>query len=246
MRFLYKGTLVLALLLFLLVTAGCADQINSEAPPAPCPSPTCRVVIPPCQLPALLGMGMPRDAASQLGFLPYVATWLPDSVSWYSAQAYPPGQSSIHLLPSQPRPLMRVEYARYFPRLYNASALHSVIAFDETPQALGFTTNITIPGQIVGVTVTAKVEINGHAATYFELQGLTGDNETTVIGVEWQTGTLWVRVTAVTSGRYLPVSLGDGEDIVAWAGTSKDELLRVARSASIYAGCDKHLVKLPG
>lgn len=241
MRLLYKLTLTLALLACLLVTPGCTNQSEAEAPPPPCPSLTCRVVIPPCQPPALLGMGMPRDAGSQLGFLPYVAMWLPATVSWYSAQAYPSGQSSIQLLPSQPRPLMRIEYARYFPRPYNTYAVHAVIAFDETTQALGLTTNITIPGQTVVIKSTALEDINGHTATFFELQGSTGNNETTVIGVEWQSGTLWVRVTAVASGRYLPISSVDGDDIVAWEGTSKDELLRVARSASSYTGCDRNI-----
>jgi len=186
-------------------------------------------------------MGMPRNAGSQLGFLPYVAMWLPATVSWYSAQAYPSGQSSIQLLPSQPRPLMRIEYARYSPRPYNTYAVHAVIAFDETTQALGLTINITIPGQTVVIKSTALEDINGHTATFFELQGSTGNNETTVIAVEWQSGTLWMRVTAVASGRYLPISSVDGDDIVAWEGTSKDELLRVARSASSYTGCDRNI-----
>ncbi|MGZ3682113.1 MAG: hypothetical protein ACXVDI_26435, partial [Ktedonobacterales bacterium] len=203
-----------------------------------------RVVIPPCQPPALVGVGMPRDAASQLGFVPYVATWLPDTVSWYFSEPLSSG-SSIQLLPSQPRPLMRTEYAQFFPRPSNAYALHSVIAFDETTQPLGLTTNITVPGQSIEVTSTAVVEINGHAATYFELQsfpdftGSTATAQTTVIGVEWYIGTLWVRVTAVTSGRYLPISTVDGDDIVAWTGTNRDEILQVARSAGAYTNCDR-------
>jgi len=181
---------------------------------------------------------MPHDAVSQLGFLPYVATWLPDAVTWYTAQPYPAAPSSIHLLPGQPRPLMRIGYGFWFARPYNAYALHGVIAFDETTQTLDPKTNISVPGQTLGITTEATVDINGHAAMLFELQGSSGSSETRVIGVEWQAGTLWVRVTAVTSGRYSLLSNGEGDDVVAWEGTSTDELLSVARSARIYAGCD--------
>jgi hypothetical protein len=236
MRFLYKITPIFALLLFSLLTPGCA---NSGTAPPSCPSfpaTDCRIVIPQCKPPAIVGM--PHEAISRLGFHPYVATWLPETVTWYIGGAYS----------SQPRPLMRIEYAFWFPRPYNGYAPHAVIAFDETTQALGFTANIYVPGQTLRITSKTPVEINGHAATLFELQssGATGtststsnDGETHVIGALWQVGTVWVRVTAVTSGRYFLDINGNGDDVAAWEGTSTDVLLRVARSARVYTGCDK-------
>jgi len=185
---------------------------------------------------------MPRDAAAQLGFEPYVATWIPDAVYWYNAQPYSSDPSAIH-----PLPWMRLEYSFNFPRPYNAYAPHAVIAFDETTQPLSFTTNIRVPGQALAVTSKTPMDINGHAATLFELQssGTAGaTSETRVIGVQWQAGTLWVRVTAVTSGRYL-FSIGDGDDVAAWEGTSTDTLLHVARSAQVYTGCDKQASGTP-
>ncbi|HEU5347969.1 MAG TPA: hypothetical protein VFU63_05090, partial [Ktedonobacterales bacterium] len=231
------------------VLPGCATMVRREPPPpVPCPvgPPNgCRVVIPPCQPPAYLGMGMPHDAAEQVGFLPRVATWLPDDMTWYSAGPYLPGPSAVQSPPSQPRPLMRVGYGYWFPRPYNGYALHGVIAFDETKQELGFTTNIFVPGQTLAVTATAPIDINGQAAMLFELRssGASGakDNETHVIGVEWQDGTIWVRVTAVTSGRYALLPNGEGDDVVAWDGMSTDVLLRVARSARLYTGCGRNV-----
>ncbi len=243
----YTIPLVFALLFFSLITPACASQRSPGDVPSHCPqSPPagCRVVIPPCQPPVLLGLGIPRDAASQLGFQSYVATWLPDTVTWYTAQPYVADTSTIQLIPSQPRPLMRIGYAYWFPRLYNAYAPHVVIAFDETTKALGFTTNINVPGQTLAVTSKATVDINGHAATLFELEssvapGTSEKNATHVIGVEWQEGAVWVRITAVTSGRYFPDYRGEGDDVLAWEGMSNDVLLRVARSARIYTGCKK-------
>lgn len=231
MGFRHKILLLFALLLVSLVIPGCT---TSERPQPLCPPMGCRVIIPPCQPPALIGM--PHDTISHLGFRPYVATWLPDTVTWYIGGAYS----------SQPRPLMHIEYSYNFPRPYNGWAPHAVIAFDETTQALGFTTNIYIPGKTLRITSKTPVEINGHAATLFELQssGATGtstskDGETHVIGALWQVGTVWVRVTAVTSGRYFLDSNGNGDDVATWEGTSTDVLLRVARSARVYTGCDK-------
>lgn len=239
MRFRFRRALILTLLLCSLITPGCSSRGSAGLPPPPCPTGppnACRVVIPPCQPPALVGMGIPHDIASQLGFRPYVATWLPDAVTWYTGGAYS----------SQPRPLMRIEYAYFFPRPYNAYAPHAVIAFDETTQALGFTTTIYVPGQTLRVTSQTPEDVNGQAATLFELHssGATGantskDGETHVIGVLWQVRTVWVRVTAVTSGRYFQNSAGDGEDVAGWEGTNTDILLRVARSARVYTGCDK-------
>jgi len=183
MRFRYKRILILALLFCSLVIPGCT---RAETPPTSCPTDVCRVVIPPCQPPALLGMGMPHDATSQLGFRPNVATWLPETVTWYSAAPYTTEPSQVH-----PMPLMRLEYNYNFPRPYNAYAPHAVIAFDETTQALDYTTNIYVPGQTLSVTSKSQVDINGHAAMLFALQssGATGAaNATRVIGVQWQAG----------------------------------------------------------
>lgn len=235
MRFRYKMLLLFTLLLFSLVPPGCA---NSGTSPPSCPSfpaQDCRIVIPQCQPPAIAGM--PHDALTHLGFLPYVAIWLPKAVTWYTAEPY---LSS----PSQPRPLMRIGYGYWFPRPYNAYALHGVIAFDETKQELDFTTNIYVPGQTLAVTSKVPVDINGHTGTLFELQssGATGankDDETRVIGVEWQEGGIWVRATAVTSGRYAILANGEGDDVLAWDGMSTDVLLRVARSARPYTGCPR-------
>ncbi len=234
MRFQYKLLLILALLFCVMATPGC---VTAGKPPPSCPPMGCRVVIPPCQPPAYTGI--PRDTAAQVSFRPYVATWLPDDVTWYTGGAY-----SSQTLPGQPRPWMRLEYGYWFPRPYNAYAMHTVIAFDEATQALGPTTNIYVPGQTLTVTSKTPVEINGQAATLFELQGHSStsaheQNETHVIGVQWQTGTVWMRVTALTSGRYFLLPNGDGEDVAAWDGTSTDVLLRVARSAQVYTGCDK-------
>lgn len=239
MRLRNKIPLIGALMLFSLVIPGCT---TAEKPPVSCPPDACRVVIPPCQPPAHIGMS--HDAISQVGFVPYVATWLPDTVFWYTAQPYPVVPSSAHVLSGQPRPLMRIGYGYNFPRPYNAYALHGVIAFDETTQALGLTTNIYVPGQTLAVVSKASVDINGHAATLFELRGsasMDTASATHIIGVEWQTGTLWVRVTAVTTGRYALLSNGEGDDVVAWDGTSTDFLLRVARSARPYTGCGRNV-----
>ncbi len=232
MRLRYKRIPILALLFCSLAIPGCT---HAEAPPTQCPIDVCRVVIPPCQTPALPGEGIPSDAAAQLGFSPYVATWIPDTVYWYNAQPYSSDPSAIH-----PLPWMRIEYSYNFPRPYNAYAPHAVIAFDETTQPLSFTTNIRVPGQTLAVTSKSSADINGRTATRFELHssGATNAaNETRVIGVQWQAGALWVRVTAVASGRYL-FSIGDGDDVAAWDGTNTDVLLRVARSAQVYTGCD--------
>lgn len=234
MRFRYKRILILALLFCSLVFPGCTHAV---APADPCPPENCRVVIPPCQTSDLPGQGIPHDAAAQLGFRPYVATWLPEAVTWHSAAPYTSEPSQVH-----PMPWMRIEYSYNFPRPYNAYAPHAVIAFDETTQALGYTTNIYVPGQTLAVTSKSRVDINGHTAMLFALQssGATGAaNVTHVIGVQWQAGTVWVRITAVTSGRYFLDSKGNSNDILAWEGTSTDVLLRVARSAQVYTGCDK-------
>lgn len=233
MRFRYKRILILALLFCSLVIPGCT---HAEAPPLSCPPENCRVVIPPCQTSDLPGQGIPHDATAQLGFQPYVATWIPDTVYWYNAQPYSSDPSTIH-----PLPWMRIEYSYNFPRPYNSYAPHAVIAFDETTQPLSFTTNIRVPGQTLAVTSKTPVEVSGQPAMLFELHssGTTSTaSETRVVGVQWQAGALWVRVTAVTSGRYL-FSIGDGDDVLAWEGTSTDMLLRVARSAQVYTGCDK-------
>jgi hypothetical protein len=191
-------------------------------------------------------MGMPHDAAAQVGFQPHVATWLPDALTWYTAG---PTLSS----PSQPHPWLSIGYAYWFPRPYNGYAPHTVIAFDETKQQLGFTTNIYVPGQTLAVASRAPVDINGRAGTLFELRGagtlfeLRGagtptantDNETRIIGVEWRDGEVWVRATALTSGRYALLPNGEGDDVVAWDGMSTDVLLRVARSARPYGGCPR-------
>lgn len=246
MRLLYKAPLLLAVLWCVLVTPACSSSNRADLPPDPCPTGppnACRVVIPPCQPPAYLGMGMPHDAMSQLGFLPYVATWLPEEVTWYSAGAYSSDPSLVH-----PLPWMHLDYAYWFPRPYNAYAPHSVIAFDETAQPHDLTANIYVPSQMLRITSKTPVDINGHAATLFEVQssgasGSSAKNAVHVIGVEWQEGALWVRVTAVTSGHYFPESIGEGgegEDVAAWEGTSTDVLLRVARSARAYTGCDKN------
>jgi hypothetical protein len=236
----HKLTVLLILLLCSLILPGCATTANRNPPPDPCPtSPphACRVVIPPCQPPAYLGMGMPHDAAEQVGFQPHVATWLPDALTWYTA-------GSNLSSPSQPRPWMSVGYAFWFPRPYNAYAPHTVIAFDEARQELGFTTNIYVPGQTLAITSKTPVDINGQAGTLFELHD-TGtptastDNETRIIGVEWRAGEVWVRATAVTSGRYALLPNGEGDDVVAWDGMSTDVLLRVARSARPYDGCPR-------
>jgi hypothetical protein len=139
---------------------------------------------------------------------------------------------------------MRLEYGYWFPRPYNAYAMHAVIAFDETTQVLGFTTNIYVPGQTLTITSEMPMEINGQVATLFELHGQSStsanaNNDTHVIGVQWQAGTVWVRITAVTSGQYFLDSTGNSNDVLAWEGTSTDMLLRVARSAQVYTGCDK-------
>ncbi len=156
---------------------------------------------------------------------------------WYNAQPYSSDPSAIH-----PLPWMRLEYSFNFPRPYNSYAPHAVIAFDETTQPLSLTTNIRVPGQTLAVTSKTPVDINGYAATLFELQssGAAGaTNATRVIGVQWQAGTLWVRITAVTNGQYFLDSNGNSNDVLAWDGTSTDVLLRVARSAQVYTGCDK-------
>lgn len=231
MRLRYKPILILALLFCSLVIPGCT---HAEAPPPPCPPDVCHVVIPQCQPPARIGM--PHNAASQLGFRPYVATWLPDTVYSYGAQPYTSEPSLVH-----PLPWMHIGYMYDFPRPYNSWAPHAVIAFDETTQPLSFTTNIRVPGQKLAVTSKTPVEINGRQAMLFELHssGTTSTaNETRVVGVQWQAGALWVRVTAVTSGRYL-FSIGDGDDVLAWDGTRTDVLLHVARSAQVYTGCDE-------
>lgn len=245
MRLRYKRILMLALLFCSLATPGC---VHAKTPVNPCPPENCRVVIPPCQISALPGQGIPHDAATQLGFQPYVATWLPESVTWYTAQPYSSAPSAIQLLPSQPRPLMRLEYGYWFPRPYNTYAMHAVIAFDETTQALGYTTNIYVPGQTLSVTSKSQVDINGHAAMLFALQssGATGAaNATHVIGVQWQAGAVWVRVTAVTNGQYFLDSNGNNNDVLAWDGMSTDVLVHVARSAQVYTGCDKKTVGTP-
>ncbi|HEY1390122.1 MAG TPA: hypothetical protein VGF38_16415 [Ktedonobacterales bacterium] len=200
------------------------------------------MVIPPCLTSVLPGQGIPHNIAPQLGFQPYVATWIPDTVYWFNAQPYSSDPSAV-----RPLPWMRLEYSYNFPRPYNAYAPHAVIAFDETTQALGFTTNIRVPGQTLAVTSKSSLEINGQPAMLFELHGSGATNtanETRVIGVQWQARALWVRVTAVTSGRYL-FSIGDGDDVLAWDGTSTDVLLRVARSAQVYTGCDKQTPGAP-
>lgn len=234
-------------LLCSLAMLGC----GAEASAPPCPATVCHVVVPPCQTPALAGTGMPSDVASQVGFMPYVATWLPKAVYWYGAQPYPSTPSAVQLLPSQPRPLMRVEYAYDFPRPYNSFAPHTVIEFDETTQPLGLTQDMMAPGQALTVTSQENVTINGHAATYFEAQSSSAQDKTAVVGVEWQVGTLALRVTAVTSGRYVTLAPVDvktlevsadslssyGDDVLAWTGTNQDELLRVARGATTYTGC---------
>lgn len=237
MRFRHKRILILALILCSLAIPGCT---RAEAPHTQCPPLDCRVVIPPCQPPAPIGM--PHDAASQLGFRPYVATWLPDTVRWVAAAAYTSEPSLVH-----PLPWMHLNYDYNFPRPYNSWAPHTVIAFDETTQPLGIAANIYVPGQTLAVTSKTPVDINGHAATLFEVQssGASGANSSEknavhVIGVEWQEGSLWVRVTAVTSGHYYWESIGEGEDVAAWEGTNTDVLLRVARSAQVYTGCDKN------
>lgn len=240
MRVPRSSALVIMLCVVLLALPGCAVQFQSDSispgyTPS-CPPHICRVVIPPCQPPALVGLGMPRDAVSRLGFRPYVATWLPGSVSWYNAEALPADASSSRELPSEPRPLMRLEYTFNFPLPFHGYAPRPVIAFDETTQALGFTTNVTLPGQTLGVASETAVDINGVTGTLFELQATSGA-QTRVIGIAWQVGTLRIRVTAVTRGNYSP-SGGVGESIVAWSGTSNDELLRVARSSKVYIGCD--------
>ena len=242
MRLRYKLLLILALLLCSLAASGC---VTASEPPPSCPPMGCRVVIPPCQPPANLGMGMPRDTTAQVGFRPFVATWLPDEVTWYTGGAY-----SSYALPGQPRPLMRIGYGYWFPRPYNAYAMHVVIAFDETTQALGLTTDIYVPGQTLTITSKTPVEINGQAATLFELHGQSStstnaNNETHVIGVQWQTGAVWMRVTALTSGRYFLLPNGDGDDVAAWDGMSTDVLVHVARSAQVYTGCDKKTVGAP-
>jgi len=182
-------------------------------------------------------MGMPHDAAEQVGFQPHVATWLPDALTWYSAGSY---LSS----PSQPHPWMSIGYAYWFPRPYNAYAPHTVIAFDEVKQEIGFTANIYVPGQTLAVTSKAPVDINGQTGTLFELRGsgassVSKDNATHVIGVEWRDGEIWVRATAVISGRYALLPNGEGDDVLAWDGMSTDVLLRVARSARPYTGCPR-------
>jgi hypothetical protein len=182
-------------------------------------------------------MGMPHEAVSQLGFRPYVATWLPEEVTWYTAGAFSSDPSPVH-----PLPWASIGYGYWFPRPYNAYALHRVIAFDETTQTVDLTTNIYIPGQKQTPTTASKktVDINGHTATLFELQGAIGTpSETHVIGVEWREGTLWLRVTAVTTGQYFPDKLEHDNDVLAWDVTNTDVLLRVARSAQVYTGCDK-------
>lgn len=234
MRLRYKPILILALLFCSLVIPGC---MHTEAPPPPCPPDICHVVIPQCQPPAPIGM--PHEAVLHLGFRPYVATWLPNTVYSYGAQPYSSEPSLVH-----PLPLMHIGYMYDFPRPYNGWAPHAVIAFDETSRALGLTTNIYVPGQTLTVTSKTPVEINGQTATLFELQGqestgTSANDATHVIGVQWQTGSVWLRVTALTSGRYFLLPNGDGEDVAAWDGMSTDVLLRVARSAQVYTGCDK-------
>lgn len=231
MRLRFRPILILALFFCSVAAAGC---VKASELPSPCPPMGCRVVIPPCQPPAY--MGIPRDTAAQLGFRPYVATWLPEEVTWYTGGAY----SSLSL-PSQPRPMMHVEYSYNFPRPYNSWAPHAVIAVDETTQALGYTTNIYVPGQSLAVTSTSKVDINRQAATLFELRssGATSAPDVAhVIGVQWQAGKVWMRVTALTSGHYFLLPNGDGEDVAAWDGINTDVLLRVARSTQSYTGCD--------
>lgn len=236
----YRLMIFLALLLCPLVLPGCATTVKGEPPPTPCPqSPPngCRVVIPPCQPPAYLGMGMPHDAAEQAGFQPHVATWLPNALTWYSVELYLSSSS-------QPQPWMSIGYAYWFPRPYNGYAPHTVIVFDEAKRELGFTTNIHVPGQTLAVISKTTVEINGQAGMLFELQssdasGASEAGETHVIGVEWQEGEIWVRATAVTSGRYARLPNGEGDDVLAWDGMSKDVLLRVASSARPYTGCPR-------
>lgn len=226
------------------VALGCVGCGNSRTMSIPCSPETCHVIVPPCGASVTLGSGMPRDASAQVGFVPYVATWLPADVYWYSSQPYAAGNSSAQLLPAQPRPLMRVEYAFDFPRPYNSYALHTVIALDETTQPLNLKTNILLPSQTAVGMWQKTVDVGGHAATYFELRSGNGETTTKVIGVEWQVGAVWLRVTAVTQGSYALALVGSGtsaalaEAVVAWSGTSTDELLHVARSVKAYTGCD--------
>lgn len=180
---------------------------------------------------------MPQDAAEQVGFLPHVATWLPDALTWYAAG---PNLSP----PSQPHPWLSIRYAYWFPRPYNAYAPHTVIAFDEAKQEPGFSTNIYVPGQTLAVITKTPVDINGQTGILFELQssGASGANKasaTHVIGVEWQDGEVWMRATAVTSGQYFHDPREQGDDVLAWDGMSTDVLLRVARSARPYSGCPR-------
>ena len=139
---------------------------------------------------------------------------------------------------------MSIGYAYWFPRPYNGYAPHTVIAFDEAKQQLGLTTNIYVPGQTLAVASKTPVDINGQAGTLFELHGAgtptaSKDDETRIIGVEWQEGEVWVRATAVTRGWYALLPNGEGDDVLAWDGTSTDVLLRVARSARPYDGCPR-------
>jgi hypothetical protein len=142
-----------------------------------------------------------------------------------------------------PAPLFHGAYGHLVPRPYNTLAMENIIAIDESPQNFEPLTNMAATGATLHVTSQSVTTMNGRNVTLFHF-ATAGESSNSVMGVGllWRTGTLTIRVTAVTSGEYQMRYSGSEpaesfDQIRAWSGVDTGELMTLASSLMPWPGC---------
>ncbi len=205
----------------------------------PVAMPPSRVLAPPCG-PAVgnIEVGfevvIPRDIAAIVGFTPLLPAQLPDPLTWsmvvIAGRSWIPG----------PTPLFHAAYGIWFLRPYNTYALHTVVALDESTEAIAPTTDIAVANGPLTLARQASLVINGATATLHTLTSATqpGHVATQILAITWQEDGVFLRLSAVSSGAYELFAPAAGEDtVVAWPWVSAQILEQLAASVKLYSGC---------
>jgi hypothetical protein len=202
-----------------------------------------RIVIPPCMSPMPTyveqwtgGSALPRNTSELLGFRPLVFADVPADMTWSSDVGF------SQQWRKEPGPLFHGAYGHLVPRPYNTLGMENILAIDEAPHDFGLLTYMSVNGSQLHVTSQSTTTVNGRSATLFHFAAsASGDSSHSVtgIGLLWRTGTLTIRVTAVTAGEYQMVYTASEpfDYFRSWPEASGQRLMTLAASLIPWPGC---------
>ncbi len=202
---------------------------------------------------------MSDQMPATLGFKPLLATYLPADVTWNGMIGDGPPPGIMPLPRGFVAPLFHATYrlvtspTKFGP--YNSA----VLALDETTVSLS-PTSLYVGGDGFRVEDQTAVRVGTASAMLYYLAPPEQDQATagvTVVTVVWWADGVWLQLTAVRGGAFqlafspqarVPLAPGAPAGgpppdpalgvVTNWTGASDAAVLAVARSVSLYSGCD--------